>query len=268
MSRHPRILSETDIYHIMLRGNERKNIFLEGEHKKRFLEGLETRQKEIGFCIYSYCLMNNHVHLLLNTNKNDLASIMKGIAVRYASYFNWQQERVGHVFQDRFKSEAIEDERYLLAVVRYIHNNPVKAGLVQAPDDYIWSSYRFYANPKYNSPRWLDTSFVLEMFSNVCKTAIDEFKKFSIEVDDGDYMDCDSGIKVSTRQEGLAYLEEYLKQTACDLDISQIKKNKVLRNHVIFHLRTHTNLSQRLVAEILGVNKSTVEKITFDEKQP
>lgn len=96
--------------------------------------------------VYAYCLMDNHVHLLLNTNHDDLAVIMKSIAVRYASFYNWKYSRTGHVFQDRFKSEPIEDERYLLAVVRYIHNNPIKAGMIEKPADYEWSRLRKTSN--------------------------------------------------------------------------------------------------------------------------
>lgn len=147
MTRHSRQLSETGLYHVMLRGNERKNIFQDDKYKQRFLDGIETKGNEVDFAVHAYCIMNNHVHLLINSKGQDLASIMKGIAVRYAAFYNWKQGRVGHVFQDRFKSEPIENDAYLLAVVRYIHNNPVKARMVAKPADYRWSSYCEYLQP-------------------------------------------------------------------------------------------------------------------------
>jgi DNA-directed RNA polymerase specialized sigma24 family protein len=132
--------------------------------------------------------------------------------------------------------------------------------LVSSPEDYFWSSYRVYTNPNV-SPGWLETSFVLDMFSHDYRTAVDEFKRYSVEADDRDYMDWDNDIKIRTREEGITYLKEYLNQIACGTDINQVKKNKILRNEVILNLRAHTDLSQRLIAEILGINKSTIEKI-------
>jgi REP element-mobilizing transposase RayT len=242
----------------MLRGNERKSVFQDSEDKQRFLEGLEAKQKDISFSVYAYCLMDNHVHLLLDMHNNDLSAVMRGIAVRYATFYNWKHSRVGHVFQDRFKSEAIEDQRYLLAVIRYIHNNPVKAGLVENPLDYTWSSYCGYLRPQ--GPSYLDTNFVLDIFSDNRSIAIKDFERFSLESDDSTFIDCEDAKSIRTVDEGRAYLDDYLSQ-AFDLEINQIKENKQLRKEIILHLRTHTGLSQRVIADLLGVDKSLVERV-------
>jgi putative transposase len=126
--------------------------------------------------------MDNHIYLLMKVNNEDLASIMKGIAVHFASFYNWKYQRVGHVFQDRFRSEAIEDDRYLLAAVRYIHNNPVKASISVTPEGYMWSSYSQYL--RYDDQGWIETGLVLGMISEDRITAIKEFEKFSREPDD------------------------------------------------------------------------------------
>jgi putative transposase len=103
MARKPRQFSDTGIYHVMLRGNERKNIFQDDGHKRRFLDGIDAKRKEADFAVYAYCIMDNHVHLLINIKEQDLSSIMKGIAVRYAVFYNWHQSRVGHVFSGPFQ---------------------------------------------------------------------------------------------------------------------------------------------------------------------
>ena len=92
--------------------------------------------------LYNYCLMDNHVHLLLETGSEPLSRLMKRIGVRYAAYYKWKYHRTGHLFQDRFRSEAVEDDSYFLAVYRYITLNPVKAGLCEKPGQYPWCGVR------------------------------------------------------------------------------------------------------------------------------
>lgn len=257
MARQQRIISGTGIYHIMLRGNEKKNIFADEQDKHRFLEDVTIKQSHIGFFLYAYCLMDNHVHLLLNTNGNDLSIIMKGIGVRYAYYYNAKHQRVGHVFQDRFKSEPVEDERYLQAVIRYIHNNPVKAGIVIKAEEYPWSSYGSYINPQ--NDKLVDTEFVLKLFSNNRNTAIEEFKRFSNETDNTLCMDFLDDNEIQTLEEGQAYLENYLREKWGGRTLDDVLT--VNRKEVIADIRSHTKLSIRAIAELLGVNRNVVERV-------
>ena len=169
MSRLQREYSPTGCYHIMLRGNERKKIFLEDNDRRRFLDTLLKKKNETKLVVYGYCLMDNHIHLILRDNRNEISTIMKGIATSYAMFFNTKYNRVGHVFQDRFKSEAVGDERYLMAVIRYVHNNPVKAGIVEKPDQYEWSSYGGYVFPGVTG--LVDAHDVLEMISGQVEEA-------------------------------------------------------------------------------------------------
>ncbi|NPV91958.1 MAG: transposase [Firmicutes bacterium] len=144
MARQMREKSASQIYHVMLRGNERKNIFADNEDRERFIAILKRKAKESGYILYGYYLMDNHVHIVLNEGNEGISKVMKRINVSYAQYFNTKYKRVGHLFQDRFKSEAIEDNLNLLAVLRYIHRNPVKAGMVTKVEDYQWSSFNSY----------------------------------------------------------------------------------------------------------------------------
>ena len=120
MPRGARRLSESRVYHVIIRGNERQKIFRNIEDKERFLETLRIKRKDWNFEYLAYCLMDNHVHLIIDQGEEDIAKIMQGINVRYAYYFNRRYNRIGHLFKDRFKSEVIEDERYLLAAISTI----------------------------------------------------------------------------------------------------------------------------------------------------
>ena len=138
MPRTSRKKSSTGIYHIMLRGTDRRIIFSDDEDCIHFLKSLQKAKEASEFQLYAYCLMGNHAHLLLKEGKESLALIFKRIGSSYVYYYNWKYQLHGHLFQDRFKSEAVEDDPYFLDVLRYICQNPVKAGLVSRPFDYPW----------------------------------------------------------------------------------------------------------------------------------
>jgi putative transposase len=123
LARQARSKSESGIYHVMLRGNERKPVFLDEEDKNRLVEIMLQKKEAAGSHLYAYCIMDNHVHMVIRELENGqpLETLMKRIGVTYALYFNKKYKRVGHVFQDRFRSEVIEDESYLLSVIRYVH---------------------------------------------------------------------------------------------------------------------------------------------------
>lgn len=266
MPRHQRILSETGIYHVMMRGNERKNLFLDEADKQRFVETVFFKKRETGFLIYAYCLMDNHVHILLKEPPEGLASMMKRINTSYAYYFNEKYQRIGHLFQDRFKSEPIENDRYLLAVVRYIHNNPVKAGIVEKPEQYRWSSYHEYLlepNPKDNR---VETAFILSIMASDVKAAIEEFKAFSLVQEESRFLDIEDS-RIWTWEEGKAYLEELLKSRWPEKGLGELMTNKSTRKEVIADLKVNTGLSVREIASLLGINRGLVQKVKAD-KQP
>ena len=140
MPRTERKTSSTGIYHVMIRGINKQLIFEEAADYSRFLSILAEVKQISGFKLYAYCLMGNHLHLLIKEEKEPLGQIFKRIGARYAFWFNWKYERSGHLFQDRFRSEPIESDEYLITVLLYIYQNPVKAGICKRPQDYEWSS--------------------------------------------------------------------------------------------------------------------------------
>ena len=143
MPRQARQLAESQIYHVMVRGVNRDAIFLEDEDYQRFLDALDQTREASGCVVLAYCLMSNHVHLVLRTPGEPISAVAKRLGVRYAGWFNRKYGRVGHVFQDRFRSLPVETDEYLVTLVHYVWNNPVEAGLVEDPREYPWSSRRF-----------------------------------------------------------------------------------------------------------------------------
>lgn len=141
--RHSRKLADSGIYHVMLRGVNRDVIFLEDEDYERFLRAVSQARDASGCTVLAYCLMPNHVHLALRTHGEPIGTVVKRVGVRYAGWFNTKYGRVGHLFQDRFRSVPVETDAQLAVLLRYIWNNPVKAGLVEHADEYRWSSRRF-----------------------------------------------------------------------------------------------------------------------------
>lgn len=143
MSRAGRQLSASHYYHIVLRGNNRQVIFQDDEDKRTFLRFLRSALVKYPTRLIAWCLMDNHVHLLIHDENRNLSTVIQSIASGYALYFNKRHKCVGHLFQDRFFSAPIENDRYLLEAIRYIHHNPAKARI--APhEEYPWSSYREY----------------------------------------------------------------------------------------------------------------------------
>ena len=159
MAREKRKSSESGYLHLITRGNNRQILFEEEEDYRFYLSrlGKYTREQEI--TINAYCLMDNHVHLLVNDRQNHTPDLMRKLGVSYTNYFNRKYERSGHLFQGRYLSEPIRDEVYLLTVFRYILTNPAKAGICPA-DKYRWSSYRAYGKEKTS----IDTGFIRERF--------------------------------------------------------------------------------------------------------
>ena len=157
MPRVARIKSSTGIYHLITRGINQQNIFSFDDDYERLLNTLTRYCRKSACEIYAYCLMDNHIHLLLKEGQEPIATTMKKIGTSYVYYYNWQYNRKGHLFQDRYKSEPVEDDAYFLTVLRYIHLNPQKTELTDDPATYPYSSYTEYTD----KVKITDTAFAL-----------------------------------------------------------------------------------------------------------
>lgn len=162
MPRQARQKSESNIYHIMMRGINRQQIFEDPQDNEKFLEVLRDYKAISGYKIFAYCLMGNHFHLLMQFNKEPIEQAMKRICGRFVYWYNVKYGRTGHLFQDRFKSEPIDNDRYFLACLRYIHQNPVKAGISKI-EQYPYSSYNSYL--KSECDELVDTDLLYTLLS-------------------------------------------------------------------------------------------------------
>lgn len=176
MARPLRIEYPGAFYHVTARGNEQKDIFKSQKDREKFLSYLEAATVRYSAVIHAYCLMSNHYHLLLETPHGNLSQIMKHINSSYTTYFNVKRKRSGHLLQGRFKSILVEADAYATELSRYIHLNPVRAGIVQAPEDYPWMSYRYYIGE--GAPTWLTTDFILGYFGKSVPNARKNYRQF------------------------------------------------------------------------------------------
>ncbi len=149
MPRAARIAFPSLVYHIISRGNNREPVFEEKEDFEIYLEMCRRYKDQYGFKLYHWVLMNNHIHLLIETKENgSLSKVMQGINLAYTIWFNRKNGKVGHLWQDRYKSAVVERDSYLLECGRYVERNPLRAGMVKDLKEYLWSSYRVYAYGK------------------------------------------------------------------------------------------------------------------------
>jgi len=144
MPRTARITIENGCYHIITRGNQKQSVFLEKYDYDKYLSFLIKYKKKFKFKLYCFCLMPNHVHLVIELNNPSLLNrIMRGLNLSYTRYFNFKYKKVGHLWQDRFKSKIIEKDAYLLECINYVESNPIRASLSSHINEYGWSSYNF-----------------------------------------------------------------------------------------------------------------------------
>ena len=220
MPRQQRIKSNSGYYHIMLRGNERRNIFLDDDDKLRFIETIYQKKQENKFYLHAFCLMDNHIHLLINEGTEDIAKVIKRIAVSYVFYFNKKYKREGHLFQDRFRSEIVEDNAYVLALIRYIHQNPVKANIVKYPGNYQWSSYNEYLEENKYKYSVLDKEMILSLFSNDSNKSKRLYVEYMNEDCEDSYLDLEENNKIMDEEEVRQLYEKLLKQRGINLENS------------------------------------------------
>lgn len=176
MARPLRIEYSGATYHVTARGNERTEIFRDKDDHQKLLDQLQLAQQRHALVIHAYVLMSNHYHLLLETPDGNLSQAMHLINGSYTGYFNRRHRRVGHLFQGRYKSLLVEKESYLLELSRYIHLNPVRAGMVKHPEEYHWSSYRTYIGK--GKEEWIYQDWVLGELSSFRKKARKAYREF------------------------------------------------------------------------------------------
>lgn len=176
MARPLRIEFAGAIYHVTGRGNEQRTIYFAPADYQTFLEYIRTAQQRYGIILHAYVLMTNHYHLIIETPAANLSKAMHSILSGYTMYLNKKRERSGHLFQGRFKSILVEKDRYLVELSRYIHLNPVRAQMVERPEDYPYSSYPWYMREQTSD--LLTTDLILSLYAKDPRTAKQSYREF------------------------------------------------------------------------------------------
>ncbi len=254
MPRIAREKSSTKVYHIILRGNAKQDIFLEKQDYHKFIKEICETKEKYQYELYAYCLMTNYVHFILYDKKENLSRALQSLTVSYASYWNKKYDRVGHLFQDRFLSKKIETKSYLTNLCRYIHRNPEIAEIARM-EEYPWSSYQEYVNdnPIVNKRQ------ILKLFGNQKQEAMKQFIEFhkmnTFQNEMQNFVEYEMISKLKDEQ-ARKYIEEILEIQ----DIQEIVKFKIAeRNRNLRKLRNISGISNVQIARITGLSKRMVE---------
>ena len=177
MGRKPRIEYHGGVYHAIQRGNNHDYIYKDDSDKLWLINVLKSFREELGYKLFGYVIMDNHYHLIIQTNNYPLQTIMHRLNTRYSKYYNQKYVRVGHVFGDRYKALPVGDQSYILTLLRYIHQNPVRAGINKV-SEYRWSSDYLYRK---NLDDWVDIGIVLDGISANRAVAIKVYNELMTE---------------------------------------------------------------------------------------
>ncbi len=248
MPRQARRKSKSGTYHVMLRGINQQQIFEDREDFDKFIQVLKDCKAISEFKLFAYCLMGNHIHLLIKPEKEPLEQIFKRIGGRFVYWYNIKYQRVGHLFQDRFKSEPVEDDSYFLMVIRYIHQNPVKAGICKNIADYQYSSYNEYIISKASL---IDTDFLFDMISQK------EFVRYNNTTNADKCLDIDVAKKMRlTDEQAQKVIEKY---SNC-YSVADFQKLDTKSRDKFIVLFKEKGLSIRQISRLTGIGKGIVEK--------
>ena len=250
MSRNARQLSSTDTYHVVIRGADHQLLFEEKKDYQKYLEILQLYEAECQFELYAYCLMPNHIHLLIHSPVTSLGSVFRHVSTTYSSWFNAKYNRTGYLQEGRYFSEPVETEKYLFTVLRYIHQNPIKAGLETVPGEtYPWNSFCDYIsgiNDIVNIEYILQLLGGLESFRSLHQIIVEE--------------EC---LDINTLRKRLPNdVARDIIRTECNCEtVSDFQKLTLLERNGNIILLRKKGLSIRQINRLTGTPKGVIEKI-------
>lgn len=287
MARPYRLQGANCLYHIMSRGDDRKKVYTRPADNGKFIDYVVKAKERYQFYLYAYCLMSNHFHLLLETMLPNISKIMHYIKGSYTTYYNIRHRRYGHLFQGRFKSIVVDKDSYFLELSRYIHLNPVHAGIVKDPSEYVWSSYRGYLGKKDEYidrdqvKRYLGMSgrayqrFVMDglkkpkdplgkVYAGFLLGSVefikDKLQDLEVQITSDDVTHKRVLHDDAERSEDIiAAVTRYYKVTIDELQKSKVRPMRA-KHVLIYLLRKFTGLTNREIGERVGMRPSAVSK--------
>ena len=248
----------TKTYHILLRGINKQDIFLDNQDKSKFLKELKETKQEFGCAVYAYVIMNNHIHIVLFDQNDNISNIVHKWCTKYGLYFNKKYNRVGHVFQNRFKSICVDTEEYLKKLVRYIHRNPEKDGICKM-EKYPWSSYREYIYKE----NLVDTNLVLKLFDEDKERAKNLYIEFCEGAEDK-YSDAEFELENNLNdEEALDCIKRILKVEINTILNCNLKK----RDEYIYAMTKIKGIRVKQISRLLGIGESAIYKVINKERK-
>jgi putative transposase len=244
--------SNSGIYHIMLRGINKQTIFEDEQDRTRFLDTLKKYKDISNYEVYSYCLMDNHIHLLVKESGENISEAIKRISSSYVYWYNVKYERCGHLFQERFKSEIVENNTSFLKVLRYIHQNPIKAGLAKNVFACKWTSINEYVG-KVNI---VDIDSGLNLFASDRKIAIPLFIQFMNEPNDDECLDYQETVRMTDSE-----VKEHLKELGITNPGILQRMGKENRDAALAKLKELNGVTIRQLSRITGISKSAIQRV-------
>lgn len=260
MPRQSRKQSETEIYHIMIRGINKEYVFKNNTYKRYFKDGIERSEKSGLFEVISWCIMDNHAHLLVKASLMDLSKAVKIMCLKHAAYYNASENRIGPVFGDRYRSEVVENDVYLLQVLRYIFNNPVKARLVKTPKDYPWSNYNSFLHED-SLRKEAKKMSIMALFNH----NIAAFTDFIRQIDKNEYLETKEDLEKYRIEAGQDIIQEYFKSKGI-VNEKELRINSEWIDELVQKMLVGSKLTLRQVAKLTGLSVSLVYKKVVNVK--
>ena len=257
MSRQPRTFAYSQIYHVILKGIDGHDIFYDNKDKDFFLKQILTTKQSFNYIVYSYCLMSNHVHLVIKCKNELLSKAIQSLQIRYVSYFNKKYERTGHLFQGRFKSKAIENQKYFLKLCRYVHRNPEKAG-IELTQKYEWSSYKEYLG----EAKIIDKNILLHYFNN----NLNDFIYYTIgmtDVDDiEDFVEYEIINKFTDAQLASIIMKKFNLSSIGQINLFFKNREPAFLKEDLKKITSinGTNITQ--IARVIRINRNLIQKLS------
>lgn len=271
MARKPRIHFYGAIYHVIARGNNKAYIFEKDKDKEMYKNIIKVYKEKYPFILHAYCIMDNHVHLLIEVEDTELSKIMQGIQLVYTQRYNKIYERTGHVFEQRYKALLCDKNNYFLELVRYIHQNPMNANITQSLE-YKWSSHMEYIT----KPELVDSDFVLSLFCDKRSEAVKRYQYYMGIIEEFDYEKSVPGYplqqSLSRRNEKETIkIEQKLfwqrLQETYKIDIGELSKEYLTKDErktramIILLSKEITDISNTELSRLLGISPSAITKI-------
>ena len=245
MGRIARQYLETSFFHVMVQGINKEYIFKNERYINRYIQLIREEIPRDNLKIIAFCIMNNHAHFLINTQKIEfLSKYLQKLNSCYANYYNYMEERCGYVFRDRFKSQSINSKRYLMHCVKYIHENPLKANMVKIIQNYKYSSYNFYRKIANNNEAY--GPFSIEEIQFICNDNTQSI---------GDFVDVDNNIEESIN----SIITDFVYKE--NIKLFEIFENSDILKKLIKYLKISNNIKYTDIMKYLDITKGTMERL-------